>query len=64
MRSTCVRALLGAERVIERKREVFALAHSGNLGKTDLAECIVDGLALRIEDRCLQRDIDMRLHNP
>jgi hypothetical protein len=22
----------------------------------------VDGLALRIQDRCLQRDIDMRLH--
>jgi hypothetical protein len=24
---------------------------------------ILDGLALRIEDRCLQSDIDMRLHH-
>jgi hypothetical protein len=24
----------------------------------------VDGLALRIQDRCLQRDIDMCLHYP
>jgi hypothetical protein len=24
----------------------------------------VDGLALRVQDRCLQRDIDMRLHDP
>jgi hypothetical protein len=24
----------------------------------------VDGLSLRIEDRRLQRDIDMRLHDP
>jgi hypothetical protein len=24
----------------------------------------VDGLTLGVEDRCLQRDIDMRLHDP
>jgi hypothetical protein len=27
-------------------------------------EGILDGLALRIEDRLLQRDIDIRLHYP
>jgi hypothetical protein len=27
-------------------------------------EGILDGLALRIEDRRLQRDIDIRLHYP
>jgi hypothetical protein len=27
-------------------------------------ESVLDGLTLRVEDRCLQRDIDMRLHDP
>jgi hypothetical protein len=25
---------------------------------------VLNGLALRIKDRCFQRDIDMRLHDP
>jgi hypothetical protein len=40
------------------------LAHCGYIGKTDLAQGVVDGLALGIQDRCLQRNVDMRLHNP
>src|ERR1035441_5999934 len=47
----------------QRKREIFALAHSGYLRKSDLAQGVLDGLALRIQDRGLQRDIDMRLHH-
>ena len=64
MRSTCARAASASKSVGEREREVFALAHGGDIGKSDLAESVVDGLALRVEDRCLQRDIDMRLHDP
>ena len=64
MRSTSARAVSACEAVGERKREIFALAHGGDIGKPDLAEGVVDGLALRVEDRCLQRDIDMRLHDP
>ena len=55
---------LGGEPIGEGKREILALPHGSHLGKTDLAQGILDGLALRIEDRCLQRDIDMRLHFP
>ena len=54
---------VGVETFGERKREVFALAHGGDIGETDLAKSVVDGLALRVEDRCLWRDIDMRLHD-
>jgi len=55
---------VGVQAVGERKCEVFALTHGGDIGKTDLAKSVVDRLSLRIEDRCLQRDVDMRLHNP
>ena len=54
----------GLEAIGERKHEILALAHGSDIGKTDLAESVVDGLALGIEDRCLWRDIDMRLHDP
>ncbi len=48
----------------EGKREILALAHRGYIGETDLSQGILDGLALGVQDRCLQRDIDMRLHYP
>jgi hypothetical protein len=64
MRSTWARAASAERPLGERKREVLALAHCGYIRKSDLAQGVVDGLALRIQDRCLQRDIDMRLHYP
>jgi hypothetical protein len=55
---------LRRQAVGERKGEILALAHGGDVCKPDLVEGILDGLALRIEDRRLQRDIDIRLHYP
>ena len=55
---------LGGEAVGEGEGEVLALAHRGDLGKADLAQGVLDGLALGIQDRCLQRDIDMCRHYP
>ena len=55
---------LGGRAVGQGKLEIFALANSRNLSKSELAQGIVNGLALRIQDRCLQSDIDMRLHHP
>jgi len=55
---------IGSEAISQRKSEILALANRGNVRKADLAEGILDGLALWIEDRCLQSDIDMRLHYP
>ena len=54
----------GGEAVSQRKREILALAHRRYLCESDLAQRVLDGLALRVQDRCLQRDIDMRLHDP
>jgi len=54
---------VGPEAVGQRKRKILALAHGGHIGKSDFAESVVDGLALRVEDRCLGGDIDMRLHD-
>ena len=54
----------GREPLVKRESEILALPHSGHIGKPDLAQGIVDGLALRVQDRCLQRDIDMCLHYP
>jgi len=48
--STCG---VGMEAFGKRKGEVLALAHGGDIGITDLAESVVDGLALGVEDRCL-----------
>ena len=64
MRSTWARAASAEQPIGQGKREILALAHGGYVCKPDLAQGILDGLALRIEDRCLQRDIDMRLHYP
>ena len=63
IRSTSVRAA-SAEAVGERELEILALTHGDHFSKPDLAQSIVDGLALWVQDRCLQRDIDMRLHYP
>ena len=62
MRSTCVRAAVGGQAIGEGKREILALADRGDLCKSDLAQGILDGLALRVENGSLQRDIDMCLH--
>jgi len=48
----------------ERNREILALAHRSDIREPDLAQGILDGLALRIQNRSLQRDVDMRLHYP
>jgi hypothetical protein len=53
---------VGPQTVGERQLEVLALAHCGHVGIADLAQGIVDGLALRVQDRCLERDVDMCLH--
>ena len=50
------------EAISEGKREILALANRADVSESDLAEGVLDGLALRIQDRCLQRDIDMCLH--
>jgi hypothetical protein len=44
---------LGLEPISKRQSEIFALANGGNVAESDLAQGIVDGLALWIEDRCL-----------
>jgi len=54
---------LGREPIVKQKREILALAHCGYIRKSDLAQGVVDGLALRIEDRSFQCDMDMRLHH-
>lgn len=43
----------GGERVGQSEGEVLALTDGGDAGEADLAQSVVDGLALRIEDRCL-----------
>jgi hypothetical protein len=53
---------IGFKPIYQRQCEVFTLAHSGYIRKSDLAQGVLDSLALRIQDRCFQRDIDMRLH--
>ena len=52
------------EPVGERKGEVFALADGGYVRVADFAQGILDGLALGVQDLCLERDIDMCLHHP
>ena len=42
--------------------EVLALADGGDASEADFAQCVLDGLALGVQDGCLQRDIDMCLH--
>ncbi len=64
MRSTCARAVSAGRPSARESGEILALAHGGYVCKPDLAQGILDGLALRIEDRRFQRDIDMRLHYP
>jgi len=54
----------GSEPIGEGKREVFALADGGYVRIADFAQGVVDGLALGVQDRCLERDIDMCLHHP
>jgi hypothetical protein len=55
---------VGGEAAGERKGEILALADSSYIRKADLSQSVVDGLALRVQDRCLERDIDMSLHYP
>src|SRR5271154_6065682 len=57
-------SISGREAVGQRKREILALADARYAGKSDLAQSILDGLPLWIEDRRFQRDIDMSLHHP
>ena len=47
--------------ILKRESKVLTLAHTGNLRVADLAEGILDGLPLRIQDRCLQSDIDREM---
>ena len=54
----------GRQAICQRKGEILALADCFNLRESDLAEGIVYGLTLRIEDRGLQRNVDMSLHHP
>ncbi len=53
---------INCESVRQSQCKVFALAHGSYGRKSDLAQSVLDGLALRIEDRSFQRDIDMGLH--
>src|ERR1035437_6264409 len=53
---------INCEPVRQSQCKVFALAHGSYGRKSDLAQSVLDGLALRIEDRSFQRDIDMGLH--
>ena len=53
---------LGGEAFSEGEGEVFALAGALDSGEVHLAECILDGLALRVENRGLQSYVDMSLH--
>src|ERR1035438_8994652 len=55
---------VGREPLGEGKLEVLALPHCGYLCESDLPQRVLDGLALGVQDRCLQRDIDMCLHYP
>ena len=55
---------VGGQAFCEGNREILALAHAGNICKADFAQRVLDGLALGVQHRWLQRDIDMRLHNP
>ena len=48
--------------VVEREEEVLALADVGDAGVVHAAQSVGDGLALRIEDGTLQRDVDMGFH--
>jgi hypothetical protein len=52
------------EIICKRQSEILALADSRDVCESDLSKCVVDGLALRIEDGSLQRNVDMRLHYP
>src|SRR6185437_61213 len=47
--------VLGAYAVGKGKHEILALAHSVHLAESDLAQRVVNGLALRIEDRWFWR---------
>jgi hypothetical protein len=53
---------VGGESIGEGKREILTLADRGHLCETDLVQRVLDGLALGVQDRCLQRDVDMCLH--
>ena len=54
----------GIQAVGQRDREIFALPDRGYVAVSDLVQGVLDGLALGVQDRSLQRDIDMRLHHP
>src|SRR5437762_2566656 len=47
---------------IQRDLEILALAHVAHAFVTHLVERAVDGLALRIEDSLLQRDVNVGFH--
>ena len=54
----------GGQPIGERQGEIFALSDRGYIRVADFAQGILDGLALGVQDRCLERDIDMCLHHP
>lgn len=54
----------GSEPIVQSQREILALPHGGDFAVSDLAQGVLDGLALGIQDRCLEGDVDMGLHNP
>src|ERR1700753_3876469 len=49
----CARGVAG-QAIGKRKSEILALAYGRYLGKSNLTQGVLDGLALWIEDRCLQ----------
>ena len=52
----------GIEGIVEGNDEVFSLPNVPNAFILHLLERTMDGLSLRIQDRGLQRDVDMSLH--
>ena len=64
MRSTSARAAVQRYPIRKRKRKYLPWRTARHRCKANLAQGVMDGLALGIEDRCLQCDVDMRLHYP
>jgi len=50
------------ERVGQSNYKIFSLPHVLNTLVLHLPKSAVDGLALRVQNRLLERDIDMSLH--
>src|SRR5580692_2171660 len=54
----------GSKAIGEGEGEILALADGFHLCETDLAQGVVNRLPLRIQNRGLQRNVDMSLHHP